>query len=115
MLVRIIFNRIVIFLPASEYDLQGGKNAKTIQNFCKDVHNKILALKNAKNLDNYKNLADIVNKIKLSPKEFFERLKESKYYLEDKIIDTPFVGSADRSGSGESFEQSDQKETGQLC
>ena len=54
------------------------KNAKTIQNFCKNVHNKILALKNAKNLDNYKNLADIVNKIKLSPKEFFERLKEIK-------------------------------------
>ena len=52
------------------------ENARTIQNFCKDVHQKILNLKNKKNLDNYKNLANIINNIKISPQEFFDKLKQ---------------------------------------
>ena len=52
------------------------ENAKVIQKFCRDVHNKILALKNKKDLDNYKNLAEKVNNIKVSPREFFDKLKE---------------------------------------
>ena len=51
-------------------------NARTIQKFCRDVNDKILALKNKKNLENYKNLANIINNIKVSPKEFFDKLKE---------------------------------------
>ena len=53
-------------------------NARTIQKFCRDVHNKILSLKNKKQLDNYKNLSNILNKIKVSPQEFFDKLKQIK-------------------------------------
>jgi len=52
------------------------ENARIIQKYCRGIHNKILDLKNKKNLENYKNLAQKVNNIKVSPKEFFDKLKE---------------------------------------
>ena len=52
------------------------ENARTIQKFCRDVHQKILDLKNKRNADNYKNLANILNNTKISPKEFFDKLKQ---------------------------------------
>ena len=52
------------------------ENARTIQNFCRDVHNKILSLKDKKKLDNYKNLSNVLNNIKVSPREFFDKLKQ---------------------------------------
>ena len=52
------------------------ENARTIQKFCRNIHKKILELKNKQNLDNYKNLGQIVDKIKVSPREFFDKLKE---------------------------------------
>ena len=52
------------------------ENARTIQKFCKDVRQKILNLKNKQDLDNYKNLANVINNIKVSPKEFFDKLKQ---------------------------------------
>ena len=52
------------------------ENAKIIQNFCRNVHQKILDLKNKKKLEDYKNLAQIVDKINVSPQEFFDKLKE---------------------------------------
>ena len=52
------------------------ENARTIQKFCQNIHKKILELKNKQNLDNYKNLGQIVDKIKVSPREFFDKLKE---------------------------------------
>ena len=51
-------------------------NAKIIQEFCRGIRDKILKRKVQQNLDNYKNLASILNKLKISPKEFIERLKE---------------------------------------
>lgn len=51
-------------------------NARVIQKFCRDVHNKILSLKNKKNLDNYKNLSNILNNIKVSPREFIDKLRQ---------------------------------------
>ena len=51
-------------------------NARTIQKFCKDVHQKIINLKNKQDLDNYKNLANVINNIKILPKEFFDKLKQ---------------------------------------
>ena len=52
------------------------ENARIIQNFCRKLHNKILDDKAEKNLENYKNLANVLNKIKVSPREFFDKLKE---------------------------------------
>ena len=51
-------------------------NARIIQEFCRGIRDKILKRKVQQNLDNYKNLASILNKLKISPKEFIERLKE---------------------------------------
>ena len=52
------------------------ENARIIQKFCRKLHNKILDDKAKKNLENYKNLANVLNKIKVSPREFFDKLKE---------------------------------------
>ena len=52
------------------------ENARIIQKFCRGIHDRILKDKMQRNLDNYKNLANILNKLKVSPKEFLERLKE---------------------------------------
>ena len=52
------------------------ENARIIQNFCRQIHQKILDDKNRKNKENYKNLANILDKIKVSPREFFDKLKE---------------------------------------
>ena len=51
-------------------------NAKIIQDFCRKVLDKINQNKLKKNKDNYLNLAKILDNIKVSPKEFFDRLKE---------------------------------------
>ena len=72
------------------------ENARIIQKFCRDLHDKILNNKNKKNLDNYKNLANVLNKLKVSPQEFIDRLKEIRrnqifedllYRLADKRLD----------------------------
>ena len=62
-------------------------NAKIIQKFCRRIHDKILRKKVQQNLENYKNLANILNKLKISPKEFIERLKEirRKQILEELL------------------------------
>ena len=52
------------------------ENARIIQDYCRKLLNKIENAKQKQNLENYKNLANIVNKIKPSPKEFFDKLKE---------------------------------------
>ena len=54
------------------------ENARTIQKFCRGVHDKIMKLKNNEKLKNYKNLANIINNTKVSPKEFFDKLKENR-------------------------------------
>ena len=56
--------------------IQCDENARIIQKFCRGIHNKILKAKIKKNLDNYKNLANVLNKLKVSPQEFMDRLKE---------------------------------------
>ena len=52
------------------------ENARIIQKFCRGIHDKILRNKNKNNLNNYKTLANTMTKLKVSPKEFFDRLKE---------------------------------------
>ena len=56
--------------------IQCDENARIIQKFCRGIHDKILKAKIKKNLDNYKNLANVLNKLKVSPQEFIDRLKE---------------------------------------
>ena len=52
------------------------ENARIIQDFCRDTLQKIIDDKDLKNFENYKKLAKIVNKIKPSAREFFDKLKE---------------------------------------
>ena len=54
------------------------ENARIIQKFCEKIRDKLLAKKVENNIENYKHLADIMSKIKLSPKVFLDRLKEIK-------------------------------------
>ena len=54
--------------------IQCEENAKIIQAFCRKIHDKYLRDKINKNFENYKRLAEILNKLKISPKEFFDRL-----------------------------------------
>ena len=54
------------------------ENARIIQKFCEQIRDKLLAKKVENNIENYKHLADIMSKIKLSPKVFLDRLKEIK-------------------------------------
>ena len=72
------------------------ENARIIQKFCRDIHDKIIKDKIKQNLENYKNLANVLNKLKVSPKEFIDRLKEIRknqifedllYRLSDKRLD----------------------------
>ena len=53
-------------------------NARTIQKFCRGIQDKILKERIKKNLDSYKNLANVLNKLKVSPQEFIDRLKENR-------------------------------------
>ena len=52
------------------------ENARIIQKFCRGIHDKIMDEKRRRNAENYKNLANILNRIRASPKDFFDRLKE---------------------------------------
>ena len=65
------------------------ENARIIQNYCRKIQKKILDNKYKRNLENYKNMANILNNIKASPKEFFDRLKEIRRnkILEDLLND----------------------------
>ena len=56
--------------------IQCHENAKIIQKFCRDIHDKILKKRVKENIENYKNLANVLNKLKVSPQEFIDRLKE---------------------------------------
>ena len=62
------------------------ENAKIIQKFCREIQDKILKNKNQQNLENYKNLARKLNKLRISPKEFFERLKKIRRIQNSEII-----------------------------
>ena len=65
------------------------ENAKIIQDFCREIQQKILDDKNRRNMENYKNLANTLNNLKASPKDFFDRLKEIRRnkVLEDLLND----------------------------
>ena len=52
------------------------ENARIIQDFCREIRDKIMDDKIRRNLDNYKILAKTLNKLKVSPVEFLDRLKE---------------------------------------
>ena len=52
------------------------ENARTIQKFCRGIQDKILKARIKNNLESYKNLANVLNKLKVSPQEFIDRLKE---------------------------------------
>ena len=52
------------------------ENAKIIQKFCRTIQEKILEDRVKRNMEGYKNLAKILNKLKISPREFIERLKK---------------------------------------
>ena len=51
-------------------------NARIIQKFCRNLLKKILEEKRRRDLENYKILANIINNLKVSPKEFLDKLKE---------------------------------------
>ena len=51
-------------------------NARIIQKFCRNLLKKILENKRRQNLENYKILGNVINNLKVSPKDFFDRLKE---------------------------------------
>ena len=51
------------------------ENARIIQNFCREIHQKVLDEKNRKNKDNYLRLAKTINNLRESPEEFYEKLK----------------------------------------
>ena len=51
------------------------ENARIIQNFCREILQKVQNEKNRKIKDNYLYLAKIINKLRESPEDFFERLK----------------------------------------
>ena len=63
------------------------ENARIIQDFCRDTLKKIMDDKHRQNFENYKNLAKIVDKLKPSPREFFDKLKEirKKKLLEEVL------------------------------
>ena len=52
------------------------ENARIIQDFCREIRDKIMDDKIKRNLDNYKTLAKTLNTLKVSPVEFLDRLKE---------------------------------------
>ncbi len=45
------------------------ENARIIQKFCRGIHDKIMDEKRRRNAENYKNLANILNRIRASPKD----------------------------------------------
>ena len=72
------------------------ENAKIIQKFCRTIHDKIISQRVRQNIENYRYLAKILNKLKVSPIEFIERLKENRrmqmleelvYKLSNKRLD----------------------------
>ena len=69
--------------------LECHENAKIIQDFCREIQQKILDDKNRRNMENYKNLANTLNNLKASPKEFLDKLKEIRRnkILEDLLND----------------------------
>ena len=69
------------------------ENSKIIQKFCRKLIDKILKAKAEKNLENYKNLAKILNKLKPSPREFFDKLKEIR---RNKILEELLNNLADK-------------------
>ena len=52
------------------------ENARIIQDFCREIRDKIMNDRIKRNLDNYKTLAKTLNTLKVSPVEFLDRLKE---------------------------------------
>jgi hypothetical protein len=71
------------------------ENARIIQKFCEQIRDKLLAKKVENNIENYKHLADIMSKIKLSPKVFLDRLKEIK---RNQILNDTLKKLADKYG-----------------
>ena len=88
MLMRIVEKLIIASNPKNYLDsalakwrkinarIRCEENAKVIQAFCRGIHDRYLKELNKKNFENYQRLAEILNKLKVSPKEFFDRLKE---------------------------------------
>jgi len=73
------------------------ENARIIQDFCREIRDKIMDERIKRNLDNYRNLAKTLNTLKVSPVEFLDRLKEIRrnqifedllYNLAQKRLDT---------------------------
>jgi uncharacterized protein YjgD (DUF1641 family) len=52
------------------------ENARIIQDFCREIRDKIMDDRIKRNLNNYKTLARTLNTLKVSPVEFLDRLKE---------------------------------------
>jgi len=69
--------------------LECHENARIIQDFCREIQQKILDDKNKRNMENYKKLANTLNNLKASPKDFFDRLKkiQRNKALEDLLND----------------------------